>query len=496
MSRRFVFLSIFFFALYYFPLFLHLDTLSLHLWDEARRAVNAFEMVQNGRWPVPHFDGYPDMYGTKPPLLVWLQAIFMSVLGYNELAVRLPSALAGLGTAVIMVIFSQKVLKKPLIGFLGALVLVCSEGYINNHAARTGDYDALLAFFELSYLFCGYLYIETGRNKWLYLTAVGVFLAGLTKGIAGFFFGPALFIFTLLHPNRNIVIKKPQVYIAAALAILGVFSYYLLREQYNPGYLATVWENELGGRYFEAREGHNYPFWHYFQAIYERKLFFPWMYFLPLAVLVGMHQKESKKISLLGLLTILTVLLILSSSKTKIFWYVVPLLPISSLLTGVLLNYIFDKIADLFVDSKGKYYLALLFFVIAIFGAPYVSIIKNVYVFEHTPNERPTTVYKDLIDHIGQEKRYTILHPSYNGHITFYCKSYEIKGYQVMQRMLAPPMEKVQKQEKPPLSFQINELVATCEYPAKTALEAKYTLELVDYWKECSLVRITGKKPQ
>ena len=140
----------------YFPLFLHLDTLSLRLWDESRRGVNAIEMATEGNWLVPHFEGHPDNYGTKPPFLVWMQAIGMKIFGVNELAVRLPSALAGVATVLLLWFFAGRVLNRPISGFFAGLILVTSQLYIDKHAAISGDYDALLTLFQTFYLLCFY----------------------------------------------------------------------------------------------------------------------------------------------------------------------------------------------------------------------------------------------------------------------------------------------------------------------------------------------------
>lgn len=56
------------------PLFGHLDTLPLRLWDESRLAINAYEMMKDGDLIVTHFNGQPDMWNTKPPLMIWCQA--------------------------------------------------------------------------------------------------------------------------------------------------------------------------------------------------------------------------------------------------------------------------------------------------------------------------------------------------------------------------------------------------------------------------------------
>ena len=93
--------------LIYIPVFSHLDTLPIQLWDESRLAINAYEMHHFGQYLVTHFDGLPDLWNTKPPLLIWMQVFWMKIIGVNEIALRLPSALAALLTIISILIFSS-----------------------------------------------------------------------------------------------------------------------------------------------------------------------------------------------------------------------------------------------------------------------------------------------------------------------------------------------------------------------------------------------------
>src|SRR5262245_38196177 len=88
--------SIILLFLSYFAFFYHLTSFPLVTWDESRQAANAFEMVHSNEWFVKYYNGYPDMLSTKPPLFIWIMALFMKVFGYSLLVVRLPSALIGL----------------------------------------------------------------------------------------------------------------------------------------------------------------------------------------------------------------------------------------------------------------------------------------------------------------------------------------------------------------------------------------------------------------
>ena len=63
--------------------------------DEPRFAQVAREMVESGQWLFPMRGGEP--YPDKPPLFVWLVALFYLATGQLKVAFLLPSALAGLG---------------------------------------------------------------------------------------------------------------------------------------------------------------------------------------------------------------------------------------------------------------------------------------------------------------------------------------------------------------------------------------------------------------
>ena len=151
------------FLLILFPLFQHLNVLTIRLWDESRLAINAYEMYYHGNYLIPTFDGAPDMWNTKPPLMVWLQVFFMKIFGVNEWAIRLPSALAALFTCILLMFIAVRYVKNFWFGFICVLVLITSRGYVGEHASRTGDYDALLAFFTT--LSCLSFFVFLGNSK-------------------------------------------------------------------------------------------------------------------------------------------------------------------------------------------------------------------------------------------------------------------------------------------------------------------------------------------
>ena len=168
----------------YFPLFGHLDTLPIRLFDESRLAVNAYEMHRGGSWIVTRFEGEPDMWNTKPPLMIWLQVLFMKFIGVNELAIRLPAALAAFLICIFFLSFTARRFKDPWLGIISCIVLTSTVGYIHVHATRTGDYDSLLTLFTTLYPLLFFSFIETRETKYLYYTFICLTLSVLTKVIS------------------------------------------------------------------------------------------------------------------------------------------------------------------------------------------------------------------------------------------------------------------------------------------------------------------------
>ena len=75
---------------------------SADLWGDlvARNASMAREVLQRGEWVVPYVNGHPDY--EKPILWIWILSIFSAPLGVNEFSVRLPCALAALGSVYVV----------------------------------------------------------------------------------------------------------------------------------------------------------------------------------------------------------------------------------------------------------------------------------------------------------------------------------------------------------------------------------------------------------
>ncbi|MEZ4738695.1 MAG: glycosyltransferase family 39 protein [Flavobacteriales bacterium] len=157
---------------------------AVHLfdWDEINFAEIAREMVVTGDWSRPQIAYLP--FHEKPPLFVWLQALSMSVFGVGEFAARLPNALCGILTLVILFRIGEQ-LRGKTFGMLWALAYV---GSILPHLYfRSGIIDP---WFNL-FIFLGLhaiitlVHAEAGMNRYAWLAGAMLGLAVLTKGPVG-----------------------------------------------------------------------------------------------------------------------------------------------------------------------------------------------------------------------------------------------------------------------------------------------------------------------
>ncbi len=470
----------------YFPLFGHLEALPIRIWDEGRNAVNAYEMYKSGDCIVTTFEGKPDMWNTKPPFLAWLQVFFMKIVGVNELAIRLPSAIAALATCVLLFQFISRYFKKPWLGFLTVMVLLTSLGYIHDHVTRTGDYDAMLTFFTTASAIAFFTYLHKKENKYLYCFYLLVALGVLTKSVAALLFFPAFFIFALLQKEVFALLKNKHFYLGLLGFLIIVFGFYLLRESQNPGFIATVFENELGGRYLTPQEGNTGPFWYYYNNM-KLYLYEYWFFWIPYGVAVGMLSKERRQTKLTVFVTLCAGLffLVISFGKTKLQWYDAPLYPFLAILIAFFLGAIVD-----FIQSYEKRFFFLIygFVSMAVMAYIFYQPVKPIYHKTYKPHELFWDVdyysigyflregIRDNRDFNGQK----LLFGGYHAHVLFYLNILNDKG----QNIQFADIRTIEKGDE----------IIVYQDEIKAKLEKNYIFEKLYTQNKIDIVRIDGRK--
>ncbi len=457
-----------------FPLFIRLDTLPLFIFDEGRLANNALEMAVDGHWVVAHYDGRPDLWNTKPPLMIWLQALFMKALGLDLLAVRLPAALAGLATILAVFLFAFRQTRSLWASLCSGLVLLCTPGFVTTHATRTGDYDALLALWSTLFLFQIYNWFReeapSAKRKHLWLALLFFTLGVLTKGIVIFLFLPGVLIFLLAGKRLGELLRQPHFYYASLSSIAVIAAWYLGREWASPGYLEAVVQNELGGRFLEVIEEHSGTWSYYFENFWKRE-FIPWIGFIPLAVWLVFRDPNigQRPLWTFVLCQALCFLLILSFAQTKLNWYALPAFPLLAIAVGGGVGLLLER-------AGAEWPKGLLLF--GIFLWPYSQQIRESYKMDtlHSWEKRQ---YSGFMKKVEDRPGYIVVQTDYNAHIAFYVKKYRAEGKEIGLKY--------------PNELSIGDTILLCEEHARKAVLDRWKLEELYAVKGCGLFKVIGR---
>jgi 4-amino-4-deoxy-L-arabinose transferase-like glycosyltransferase len=304
--------------------------------DEARLAVNAIEMSQSGLSFVTTYEFQPDLWNTKPPLMIWLMVVSLKLFGPAEWALRLPALLASTGTLAVVALFTYRITRSAVAGAFACVLLAASSSFFGRHAAVTADYDALLCLFTTAYAYVFFQELHRARPRpsRVLAGAALVTAAVLTKGIAGLMPVAGIAVYLVASRRWNRLYQRP-IYVVAAICVLAAAcAFYAWREHLAPGYLAAVSHNEWGGRYVTTLEGHVGPPSYYLTILTAGGfslgvigLLSP----LGLAVARGRVRIGLAFSSCLAY----GLLAVISLGATKLAWYVAPALPFFSISTAI-----------------------------------------------------------------------------------------------------------------------------------------------------------------
>ncbi|MDF7811731.1 glycosyltransferase family 39 protein [Hymenobacter sp. YC55] len=406
------------------------------IWDEGRLAVNAAEMEQNGNWLVTYFDGKPDMWNTKPPLLIWLEVLSLRLLGYSETAFRLPTMIASVVTTGLVYFFSYRQLKNLWGAVFAVLILVTATGYNDLHTARTGDYDTMLTFWVTIAALAFFRYLERQRPVDFIWTATALALATLTKGVAGLFWAPAFLLYAIYRRRLLWLLRRPEVYGGVVAFLAAVLGYYFAREQYNPGYIAAVSENELGGRMLATLEDHLHPWHWYLESMYDGE-FMPWVVLFPVSLLLVWRFSTlsvQRHFTMFAGLIVVLHMLIISSSSTKLEWYDMPMYPLAAMVIGLSLGILLEAILAWQYkqgDVQAAAFVAV-FFTMGLFTVPVVRMYQRVTELFEGRREDPTLSYGFQIKAMATQKpdltTYTLYsNTGYNASMMYYRMAAQAK---------------------------------------------------------------------
>ncbi|MEO6168255.1 MAG: glycosyltransferase family 39 protein [Chitinophagales bacterium] len=484
------------------PLFAKLGAPPIYMWDEATYANNALDMYLSHDPIVVRMEGQPDLYNTKPPFVIWMQIISLHLFGWNEFAVRFPSALFGTLTILLLLWFSLVVLKSTFIAIAAMFTLVCTNGFVTIHVTRSGDLDATLVFWITFYVlfFIKYLLKPERPGLHFFLIAFGLIGAFLTKGIAGWFFLPLLVLIAIIHGFFLTLLRQKEVYFAAVAVLVISCGYYFLRESMAPGYWAVVYSSELMRFNNTVMSWHVQPFGFYFLNMLHGR-FTPFLFLIPFSLLVFFFREEKIIHRCLLFLWVLTAgyFLLISYPADKLEWYDAPLYPFLALMIAILANTIVNIIQTFdFIHSHPlSKNIAACFVLLALLASPYYRMLKSVvandqitYAWDPAQLDefRITGAFmRHLKENFPELHYYTILKspPADEEHfdqLKFYQRTYQLQYHFLID--IKNDAGEIQPGEK----------VITCENQLQSTLETAWSFEILEAWKGCKLYLIKDER--
>jgi 4-amino-4-deoxy-L-arabinose transferase-like glycosyltransferase len=328
----------------FYNIFYGLSDFPIFSWDEARHGISAYEMLKKNNFIVNTYKNKIDYWNLKPPLSFLITIVGYKLVGFNTLGLRLLSAASALLTILIIFLF---VLKRHgiLASFIATLSLATSTQFLINHSARTADADSLFVLLFTSSILS--LVLSEHSSKWFYVSAISFSLAFLTKS----WHACNLFIIIFLYYISTGAYKRHTFknWVLLLSFMLGpIIMWGLFRYQYDGiEFFKKMIMYDLLKRSSTTIEGHFGSRLYYLEIIWRfSKNWIMLLIGLTLANLFIASKRIKPRLNnyAIGLCLWLFVPLILySMAETKIRWYILPIYPALSIITGVLCANIFQK---------------------------------------------------------------------------------------------------------------------------------------------------------
>ena len=206
--------------------------------EEANRILTAYEMVYFHDWFNLTHLGEP--YYSKPPLFMWLIALFSTLFGWSQETARIISVISVFLTALVVYLFAKRLLGNSSVAFLSSAIFL-TFGDLALFYGFLAEIDAFHTFIYTLGAVGSFLLLSQGKEFLAYtfgglLTA----LTFLTKGLPAFYHLPLTFLIFLIYTKRWRSVFSPKLFsgIASLLLPLGVW---FLNLKHPKAYLLQLW---------------------------------------------------------------------------------------------------------------------------------------------------------------------------------------------------------------------------------------------------------------
>ena len=315
---------------------INLGGLPLRDWDEGTVAQVAREIWRapagSWHWLYPTLLGEP--YLNKPPVMHLLIAWAYSIGGVNEWTSRLPGAMLTALSVPLLYGLGREIFPQRRSALFSALVYLTMLPVVRHGRLAMLD-GAVLCFF----LFTMWCLLRSRRNlRYCLGVGIGLGLICLTKGILGLLLGAIALFFLFWDTPR--LLTSGYLWLGLSIGSTPAALWYAAQwVHYGNTFTHLAMVHQSWSRIWTPVENHKGPPWYYLLEIL--KYAWPWLLFLPPGLDLTWENRN------LGCAKLVLTwsgiyLLAISIMETKLPWYVLPIYPAISLMTGFQLSEIWN----------------------------------------------------------------------------------------------------------------------------------------------------------
>jgi 4-amino-4-deoxy-L-arabinose transferase-like glycosyltransferase len=295
-----------------------LGTTHLFDWDEINFAEASREMLETGNYAIPQIGFEP--FWEKPPLFFWLQVICMKIFGVNEFASRLPNAVCGILTLILLYRLGKKLVNEQF-GWMWTLMYAGS--LLPQFYFKSGIIDPWFNLFIFLAVYQLAAYSDTRNErpvKRILLAGLFTGLAVMTKGpVALLIVGLCYGVFALINRFRNFMKPLHILYFLLVTMLAGGIWFMALLANGQQHIITEFIVYQV--RLFQTEDaGHGGPFFYHFIILLIGC--FPAAALSLLSMRIGKRTNETPRHFHLWMMLLFWVtLLLFSIVKTKIVHY-------------------------------------------------------------------------------------------------------------------------------------------------------------------------------
>lgn len=310
----------------------HLGDLPLRDWDEGTFAQVAKEIYQSSfqdlHWLFPTIWNEP--YFNKPPLIHSLTALVYSFAGVNEFTTRIVGASLTALSVPLLYSLARELFLPRNYALFSALVYLTTMPVVRH--GRLAMLDGAVLCFQILMM----LSILRARRdlRWGLPAGISFALICLSKGwMIGILFVAIAFLFLCWDTPR--LISSVYMWFGLFLGAIPVIAWQVAQyKYYGENFINTSIKDQSLDRIFSTVEGHQGPIWYYLLELLKYP--HPWLFIAMYGIAIAWKNRNWSWAKFI-LVWSSAYLVVVSTMRTKLPWYIMPIYPALSISAGVAL---------------------------------------------------------------------------------------------------------------------------------------------------------------